>query len=202
MDVAVVDAEKLVRDVQVAHRIIVAYYESLLTTLDNLAKEFDLDFWYWDPLETSRPCRSSTQPSRNWLWDMIPLYAATHIYKRFSGKRLRKGDFVVAFDVYAEDSFDSDKRRAAGFASNPDPLKLPKGEGLVRVEVYRCVQDSNQIWNTAWHDTRDPDIEVKGWQDVGHGIKAKIFPIRLADLIHAPQQLRVELHACFDEEVT
>ncbi|RYY22749.1 MAG: hypothetical protein EOP62_22380 [Sphingomonadales bacterium] len=201
MEVTLAQAEKLVIDVQVAHRLIVAYYEGLLARLDSVSKELDLDFWYWEPLETSRPCRSSTQPSRNWSWDMVPLYAATHIYKRNAGKKLRVGDVAICFDVYAENSFENEQRRKSGFARKADPLKLPKGEGMVTVEVYRCISNSNEVWDDAWHDTGAPDSKQDHWQDVGHGFMSRSIQIKLAELIHRPEVLLSSLRGLLAEVI-
>jgi hypothetical protein len=201
MDITLAQAEKLVTDVQVAHRLVVAYYERLLARLDAVAGELGLDFWYWEPIETSRPCRSSTHPGRNWLWDMVPLYASVYIYRRAAGKRPRKGDVAIVFNVYAEHSFEQGQRRKAGLKGNPDPLKLPDGEGVVKVVVYRCASDSSQVWDKVWHDAGSPEHAERGWQDVGYGFEGREFDLRLAELICSPDVLRDKLRVYVEEKL-
>ena len=95
MDVTLDQCQKLVADVQVAHRLLVAYYERLTSRMDMVARDLDARFFRWEPTETERPCRAKTLPSRNWLWDMVPLYAAYHAYGKTSANTIRVEDFAI-----------------------------------------------------------------------------------------------------------
>lgn len=189
MEVSEAQAEKLVADVQVAHRLLVAYYQRMLGRLDLIAKELDLDFWYWEPAETERPCSTNTAPSRKWLWDMVPLFASTHFFRKTRGKRPLKGDVVVALSVYADDAFESEKREDAGIRGRPDPLTLPIGRGVLFVEVYRCIGTCRVAWNDAWRKAQDPNYDLHGWQDVGQGFKARAWTCSLVRLMQCPGPL-------------
>ncbi|MFP3534859.1 hypothetical protein SB763_36520, partial [Burkholderia sp. SIMBA_042] len=66
MGLSIEDAEKMVEQLQFAHRISVAFYKRILPTLDNIASELDCQFRYWEPMHTSMPGRGTTQPSTKW----------------------------------------------------------------------------------------------------------------------------------------
>lgn len=189
MDVTLQQAEKLVTDVQVAHRLVVAFYERLLSGFNTVAAELQFDFWYWDPIETKRPCRPTVPPTKNWLWDMVPMYASSHVYRRVSGQRPQVGDLVLWMRAYSDDAFEEEKRRAAGVIGKPDPLTLPIGEGVIEVHLYRWVKDGEGDWNSAWHDLDDADPSRDGWQEQGGGVLANALRFKLADFIHAPEVL-------------
>ena len=189
MDVTLQQAEKLVTDIQVAHRLVVAFYERLLAGFNAVAAELQFDFWYWEPLETNKPCRTTTPPSKNWLWDMVPLYASSHVYRRASGQRPQAGDVVLSLWAYSDDAFGKENRRAAGVKGKPDPLKLPIGEGIIEVQLYRWSKDGDGDWNSAWDGLDDADPSRDGWQEVGGGVLASAFQFKLAEFIHEPERL-------------
>lgn len=197
MELTKEQAEKLVADVQVAHRLLVAYYQRLLARLDLLARELDLDFWEWEPAENARPCRGTTQPGRKWLWDMLPLFASNHSYRRMRSETLNKGDTVVIFSPYADDAYHSDNCGPVGI-TGPDPLKLPFGNGVLYVELYRCVKSSKGTWSSALDEVESPDYELNGWQDVGLGLRACAFEFELAQLMRTPEALLNRVRSLLD----
>lgn len=197
MELTIEQAEKLVSDVQVAHRLLVAYYERLLARLDLLARELDLDFWDWRPAENARPCRSTTQPGQKWLWDMLPLFASNHRYRKVRTESLKRGDILVIFSPYADDSFHSDNRGNDG-SSGPDPLKLSFGKGVLYVEVYRCVKNSKVTWTESLQNAEYLHYERDEWQDVGFGLRAQAFEFELAQLMRSPDTLRHKVQALLE----
>ncbi len=199
MDVTLEQAEKLVVDIQVAHRLVVAFYERLLAGFNSVAAELQFDFWYWDPAETKRPCRSTTQPTKNWLWDMVPMYASSHVYRRASGQHPQVGDTVLLLRAYADDSFEEERRRAARVKGKPDPLKLPIGEGIIEVELYRWIRAYDHEWDPVWAALDDVDPSRPGWQEVKDGVLANALQFKLADFIHAPEILSGKIGALLSE---
>lgn len=189
MDMTLQQAAKLVTDVQVAHRLVVAYYERLLAGFNTVAAELQFDFWSWDPIETKRPCRRTVPPAKNWLWDMVPMYASSHLYRRVSGQRPQVGDLVLWLRAYSDDAFKEEKRRAAGVKGKPDPLKLAMGEGVIEVHLYRWVNDGEGDWDLTWDDLDDADPSIAGWQELGSDVLANAFHFKLADFIYSPEVL-------------
>lgn len=193
MDVTLDQCQKLVADVQVAHRLLVAYYERLTSRMDMVARDLDARFIKWDPTETERPCRAKTQPSRHWLWDMVPLYAAYHAYGKTSANTIRVGDFAICFTVYSDDAFDSENRKRAGVRGKPDPLNLPAGEGLLVVEVFLAGRNTKKTWDELWDDLDDPDPMTGRWGAVGNDVDAIAFKLPLAEFMHDPAVARARI---------
>lgn len=198
MAVTLEQTTKLVDDVQVAHRLLVAYYERLLARLEAVARELDLSFWYWEPLETSRPCRSQTPPTKNWLWDMLPLYASLHVYRRIAGENIRRGDVNVLFEVYADDGFSEAKRKLTG-RGKPDPLTLPRGDAVIIAEVYVAKTSVRKPWDDEWGDLDSPDQASEVWKDVGCDVYARCVKTQLAEFMRDPSEFRNRVAALIAE---
>ena len=202
MDVTLDQCQKLVSDAQIAHRLLVAYYERLMARLDMIAGQLEASFLRWDPTETDRPCRSKTPPSRNWLWDMIPLYAAYYAYGKTSASTIRKGDFAVCFMVYTDDAFDSENRKNAGLRGRPDPLTMPSGEGSIVVDIYVAGRSLKKTWDVLWDDLEDPVPDNGTWSEVGNEVVARAFHVPLAEFMHQPDALGSRISALIAERAT
>lgn len=190
MDVTPEQAQKLVADVQIAHRLVVGFYERLLPTFDSLSDNLGFDFWFWSPTETSRPCGENTRPTKNWLWDMVPLFAAEHAYRKVNGKRLKVGDMALSFNVYIDDNFNSDVREVLGHKGKPDPILLPLGKGTIAVDLYRATKRSNESFEQAWENANEPTPELSSWHSVHPNMQAVALRVLLADFISEPEATR------------
>lgn len=199
MEVTPAEAEKIVSQVQTAHRLLAAYYQRLLGRLDAIGTQFGLGFMEWDTLETDRPCRSSTQPSTKWVWDFLPLYAFSCTYRRSSGKRVRRGDVVLAFEIYTDGAFEESERKKARITRCPDPFTLPYGEGYVVAYVYRYVSETQRLWDKAWCDASEPDASAGGWTDLGQGFVGCTKRIPLSDILSDPEGVMQMLGQVIDE---
>jgi len=192
-------AQKLVVDVQVAHRLVVGFYERLLPSLDGGAEKLGFDFWYWEPMHTARPCRSTTRPSKSWLWDMVPLFAATHVYRRVSGKRLKAGDMALAFNVYVDQNFKPEKRAALGQKGKPDPILLPRGESIIEVDLYRVVRKSTQDFEEAWDASEHPTHGRSDWHYVHKDIEARTIDVPTSEFVSNPEDTLARLRASMSD---
>lgn len=193
MDVTLDQCQKLVADVQVAHRLLVAYYERLTSRMDMVARELDARFFRWEPTETERPCRAKTPPSRNWLWDMVPLYAANYSYGKMSANTIRAGDFAICLNVHTDDAFESESRKRLGVRGKPDPLTLPPGEGVLVVDVHLAKRNIKKSWDELWDDLGDPDPAIGHWGAVGNDVDAIAFKLPLAEFMHDPAVVRARI---------
>lgn len=177
-------AEHLVAQAATAHRIVVAFYQRMLPQLDEIATGLDMDFWYWEPIETGRPCRSTTRPSSNWAWDMVPLYAANFVYRRVQqAERVTEGDLVLQFSVYFDTSFDSDERKRAGLRGEPDALTLPAGRSEIQAYLCRCTGDDQRSFEVMWRESEYAEPEIDGWQTLDRVLEGKYHAWQLADLV-------------------
>ncbi|WP_234774732.1 hypothetical protein, partial [Paraburkholderia tropica] len=120
MGLSIEDAEKMVEQLQFAHRISVAFYKRILPTLDNIASELDCQFRYWEPMHTSMPGRGTTQPSTKWAWDYAPLFAFNQVYWRTDGVEAQPSDVGLSLCTYIDDGFAPENRKKNGAVGQPD----------------------------------------------------------------------------------
>lgn len=175
------DAHALVVQLQQAHRLSVGFYRRILPTLDVLADKLECKFWWWEPAHTSRPGRGSSQPSSNWAWDFVPLYASNHTYIHSSGE-MRTGpeDFGIQFTLYVEDSFEPDKRGSKG---QPDPVSMPSGKAILEVWLYRPKQEYEKSIEDLWSEETISEFGKGKWEDVSEHFQGIGFEWPLEEVI-------------------
>ncbi len=189
MEITRESAEELVEQLQNAHRLSVAFYRRLLPTIDKFAAELGGQFCYWEPIENSMPCRSSTRPSSKWAWDFVPLYAASYVYWRTNGDTANPEDLGIAFRVYIEDSYSSKNRNASGIKGQPDPIELPRGEGLIQIILCRPAVKSSKAFSELWHQPKKIEALTADWTVIAPELEGVIFDWPLADLLCDDQKI-------------
>lgn len=184
----------MVSQVQVAHRLVVGFYQRLLPAIEHIANELDCSFWYWDTSETDRPCRKSTPPGECWAWDMTPLFASHHSYWRTDGKVAKVGDVSMSFWIYLDDNFASAKRKKLGFPDDvePDAIKLPIGEAVVEIYLCRCDQENGQSFEAQWNRAdaiAECESQSEKWGKLSDQISGLGLRRTLVELISDPENL-------------
>ncbi|MGR6749002.1 hypothetical protein [Aeromonas veronii] len=143
-------ATQLVTQLQQAHRLAAGFYQRILPLFDQIASQaLDAEFWYWEPSENSRPCRSGTRPSSSWAWDYLPLFASNHAYRDRNGDTALKGDKTLVFRLYLDHDFRRTSSLRAGVKGQPDPLQL-NGQATVEVTLFRCLENSDKHFDELW----------------------------------------------------
>ncbi|MGH1411240.1 MAG: hypothetical protein ACRAUW_17310 [Aeromonas sp.] len=181
---------QLVTQLQQAHRLAAGFYQRILPLFDQIASQaLDAEFWYWEPSESSRPCRSGTRPSSSWAWDYLPLFASNHAYRDRNGDTALKGDKTLIFRLYIDDDFRQNSTLRTSTKGQPDPLQL-SGNAVVEVNLYRCLQDSDHhFWDLlkqiSW-PAHQPD-----WQqsDKCHQLEICSNHLPLAQLLADPDSM-------------
>ncbi|MEA9429199.1 hypothetical protein [Aeromonas caviae] len=140
----------LVTQLQQAHRLAAGFYQRILPLFDQLASQaLDADFWFWEPSENGRPCRSGTRPSSSWAWDYLPLFASDHGYRDWDSDTAEKGDVTLVFRLYTDHDFRRTSSLRAGVKGQPDPLQL-NGQAIVEVSLFRCLENSDKNFDELW----------------------------------------------------
>jgi hypothetical protein len=141
---------QLVTQLQQAHRLAAGFYQRILPLFDQIASHaLDAEFWFWEPSENSRPCRSGTRPSSSWAWDYLPLFASDHGYRNWDSETAKKGDTSLVFRLYIDHEFRHDSSSRSGVKGQPDPLQLD-GQAVVEVSLFSCLQDSDKHFGELW----------------------------------------------------
>lgn len=189
MEMMLPEATELVGQLQTAHRLSVGFYQRLLPLLTRIASELEMGFWYWEPCHTNLPSRSTMAPGNKWAWDLAPMFASRHVYRRVVGELAQAGDVALIFNVYLDDNFKPEKRKALGIKNQPDPLTLPVGRALVEMYLYRCDGENGDSFQKRWQNLERPSNNGAGWELVGTQMSAQLLTRDLAQFIANPNSV-------------
>lgn len=178
-------SKELVEQIQSAHRIAVAFSRRILPVFDAIAEAFNCEFAYWEPIETQRPCRGTSQPSQYWAWDFVPLFASTHQYAREKGGKASPQDLAFEFDLYLDENFKKSKRKELGLSSSQQPggISLKTGRAIVEVYISRPKEVGKQSFDKLWNKCDNAPIGTQTFIDVGHGMEGAAIEVLLEDII-------------------
>ncbi len=188
MDLNLTQAEQLVSQVQTAHRLAVGFYQRILPQLETVAGALDMQFWYWKPAYTSRPCSSATSPNKSWKWDLLPLFASQHAYWRIAGEQAQEGDTALVFNLCIDQDFKPERRKLLGIKGQPDPLAM-KGVATAEIFLIRCFADSEQPFHRLWEEITWPEDAGEGWQIASPTMNVCRLTYSLAQFIAEPQSI-------------
>ena len=187
------DLSHLISQAQIAHRLVVGFYQRLLPAIKHIASELDCSFWYWDPIVTDRPCKTSKPPGDKWAWDMVPLFASQHCYWRTDGKVAKVGDVSVSFRICLDSNFASDKFEKLGYPKGePDAIKLPIGEAVVKIFMTRCDQANGQSFEAQWNKAVSIDKSealAEKWVKLSDQISGMWLQRTLVEFIANPEKI-------------
>ncbi|CAK7014850.1 MAG: hypothetical protein DELT_02215 [Desulfovibrio sp.] len=162
MPITVEDARKLIAQQQVAHKLLAGFYQNLLTSFDRLVAKCGYTFSGWWPALTNRPCQARTNPSSKWIWDFLPLYAATFEYKmQEEPAKSQPGNCVLIFRLFCDEGFRSEYR--TGYV---DPVDLESKDGCIELMVYRCIKADTKRCSELYDASEWPKPFEDGWQNI------------------------------------
>lgn len=175
-------AVSLVNQVQNSHRLLAGFYRRLLPALDEVANTFGAGFWYWDPIDFDRTCRSGTKPSTKWAWDYLPLLNTQFVYARTDEEE----QAVVEFKLHTDPAVLKPNRRGA---AQPDPLGLSPATPVIRIYVY-WLKDPTVVVDIKlqWHATEYPEGDMLSVSDLGYGLEGTWWEVDLAGFVVNPQE--------------
>ncbi len=191
MEMSLEQADRIVEQVQTAHRLATAFYQRLLPRLAGTTEQLDLAFWYWKPAHTQRPGNSATPPGKNWAWDYLPLFASRHVYRRIAAESARAGDVIAVLDVHVDDQFRPENLKRAGNSGQPDPIDMKRGAGTLTVHLYVCLQDDERSTGMLWEKAA-PLSRESGWRTDG-AFRTTTVTVPLARFLAEPDAVTQEL---------
>ncbi len=176
--------------IRTAHRLLAAYYQRLLPTIDDIAKALSLTYYGWLPDHFDRPCKFGTDIFSKWQWDLLPGNCTHYIY--FDGSnanKIEKGHYLLEFFVISDSGIDTAMEEEN--RQQPDALNLPvpveQATSVLRVGLYAPYRNRKANWyddlynqcdHPEWSETPDAQ-KVAG--NVGCYISG--FEIPLAELM-------------------
>ncbi|MFW8602504.1 hypothetical protein ACOHYD_13630 [Desulfobacterota bacterium M19] len=145
-------------DVRKAYRLVYLYQKNILSTIDRFAQEFQCSFYWWTPTETAPPPQRSTDITKRWVWDLLPLYSTALLYYSEGGQPddHSPGEWLLALHLTTDDEFESD-------GEEPNPVNFEKAEDsdtTINVTLWYCKKAMKENWfYGVWNELEYPDEE-------------------------------------------
>ncbi|WP_089138947.1 hypothetical protein [Vibrio rumoiensis] len=181
------DTDQLFLQIRTAHRLLAAYYQRLLPTIEQIAKGLELDYCLWQPKDFARPGHRSTNQFDRWHWDLLPALSTYYVFGHFEhSNKVIVGEYLVDFLVNSDTGVT--KTNSHG---EPDALSLmtsvENAESTLTINVYAPYQAMTGNWaNGVWDGCAKANIsESPNPQlDSKKAVVSNGFTIPLTDLFN------------------
>jgi len=187
----VTNTDELFIQIRTAHRFLASYYQRLLPTIEQIATQLELDFYFWLPREFERPSQLTTNPFERWQWDMLPALSTYYTFKRVEDiNKLRFGEYLISFWVISDTGVSSDEMNGV----QADALLLKKrpedSESIMKIGVFTPYKEKDTNWyRNIWSPCPHPqyvalDEEAKITKDAdGYPVVSCGFQVPIAKLM-------------------
>jgi hypothetical protein len=182
--------EDLFLQIRTAHRLLAAYYQRLLPTIEEIANALELKFYVWEPSEFDRPSQFSSNLFNRWQWDLLPANCTRYVFIDAESKNsIEVGKCLVVFHVISDTGILKENWKST--KTQPDGLDLSisaeKAESVLRVQLYAPYENREAYWHEGLlKKCNMPDLtDNLEAQKVEANVKACIsgFEIPLTELI-------------------
>ncbi|MGR5412852.1 hypothetical protein ACPV5T_04630 [Vibrio astriarenae] len=151
--------DKLLVQVRTAHRLLAAYYQRLLPTIERIATAADASFRYWMPKRFNKP---GLRPFDNWQWDLLPAMNPRYVFHKVDKvSRVTCNDYVLEFVVINDSGIYEEE-----FRGQPDGLNLAQGiesaRSVLQVGLYRAAVNIESPFFDKWERLNYPDYGKDG----------------------------------------
>lgn len=151
------EMDELFSQVRTAHRLLAAYYQRLLPTIEQIALEVDTEFYFWKPQCFSAPGQSNSNPFTKWQWDLLPAVVTRYVFKNVNDlSTVTRGDYILEFIVINDSGVNDEQCRG-----QPDALNLKvavaDAKSVLRVAIYRALENVDASFYQEWEAGRYPD---------------------------------------------
>lgn len=181
--------EDLFLQIRTAHRLLAAYYQRLLSTIEEITNSLELNFYAWEPSEYAKPCQFASNILERWQWDLLPANCTRYLFVDAESKnKIEVGKCMVLFHVISDSGILKSNWKST--TSQPDALDLPisieKAQSVLRVQLYAPYQNRNAYWyDGLFAKSCEPNLTSEpDAQQVGGNVNAFIsgFEVSLAEL--------------------
>lgn len=165
--------EDLFLQIRTAHRLLAAYYQRLLPTIDQITNALDLNFYGWMPTENNTPCRFSSNILDRWQWDLLPANCTRYVFIDAEKKNdITVGKYFIEFHVISDTGILKENRKSLN--NQPDALDLTisaeDAKSILRVNLFAPYHDREGYWydgffglcNKPTHTTEPEAQKVEG----------------------------------------
>lgn len=186
-----VSANELFTQLRTAHRLLAAYYQRLLATMEDIANKTNVNFYTWYPSEFARPPQLTTNIHSRWAWDLLPGMTTCYLYSNHTNSDFASvGEHLLAFHVVSDSGILTENTGPR--TTEPDALNLSRSVeascSVLRVRIVTPVKDTALNWHyQIWHSCKESALS-----DAQHPVVVKKedryllvagFEIPLAELL-------------------
>jgi hypothetical protein len=190
METTDANEDDLFLQIRTAHRLLAAYYQRVLPTIESMAQALDLKFYGWIPSQHNAPRQFSGNVFNHWQWDLLPANCTHYVFYNAEKKdELEVGKYMVVFHLISDSGILQENLQQT--KSQTDGLELPmsaeKAKSVLRVQLYTPYENRKG----HWHDGLFAKCETPRFtaepeaQKVDKNVNAYIsgFEIPLTELI-------------------
>jgi len=140
--------------VRAAHRLLAAYYQRLLPTIEQIAHDANTEFYFWSPVRFNKPGRN---PFKKWQWDLLPAESTRYVFKHISDEsKVTINDYIVEFIVINDSGINDEQCKG-----QPDALNLKvsvyDAQSILRISIYRAIASIDTDFYKQWESGRYPN---------------------------------------------
>ncbi len=144
-----INEDDLFVQIRTAHRLLAAYYQRLLPTIEAIAKNLELNFYAWQPSEYDVPCRFATNIFERSQWDLLPANCTQYLFFSAQNKsQLKAGEYMLEFHIISDSGILKENLNSAPHQADALNLSIneKQAQSLLRVNLYAPSQDSQGYW--------------------------------------------------------
>ncbi|WP_299020925.1 hypothetical protein [uncultured Photobacterium sp.] len=151
--------DELCTQIRTAHRLLAGYYQRLLPSIEQAAKELGLDFYFWLPREFNRPGRLTSNPFEAWQWDMLPGLSTYYTFKKVEDvNKLRVGEYLVSFWVISDSGVSSEAMKGVQADALSLPTSVQDADSIIKIGIYTPYKNVDQNWfHKVWYPCPHPE---------------------------------------------
>ncbi|GLO63294.1 hypothetical protein MACH09_38020 [Vibrio sp. MACH09] len=201
------NTDELFTQIRTAHRFLAAYYQRLLPTIEQIATQLELDFYFWLPQKFDRPSQLTTNPFNKWQWDMLPALSTYYTFKKVEDiNKLRLGEYLITFWVISDTGVNNNEMNDVQIDALSLKERPEDSESIIKIGIFTPneEQDTNwyrNIWSQCPHPqyveiNEEPIVtkDADGYPIVSGGFQVPITKLMTDDgikqIINKTQTLR------------
>lgn len=183
--------DDLFLEIRTAHRLLAAYYQRLLPTIEDIANAINVNFYCWVPSDFSAPAKQNSNPFSRWSWDLLPANCTRYVFHNaVDNNRVCLGELMIEFFVISDSGTQLENIPNSN-RNQPDALNLPisvaKATSTLKIHLYAPFQSQEKNWyNSLFSQCIDPKLTSEPnaqriYEDINCCISG--FEIPLSDLM-------------------
>ena len=165
--------DDLFLEIRTAHRLLAAYYQRLLPTIEDLANAINVNFYCWQPSEFYPLARRTSNPFTEWGWSLLPAICTRYVFHNaVDNRRVRIGELMVEFVVISDSGIVSEDTQN-GHKEQPDALNLStsltEATSTLKIHLLTPYKNNDIDWYKGIHQecpdtiiTEEPSAKKEG----------------------------------------